>query len=73
MWKINKEDYENIIVNYNAFGTLLVSTNKTEIEFYTKKGETKKCIYDSTDKRWKYGEINIDGNYIINYQNLILV
>ena len=69
---LNKEDYENIIVTYNAFGTLLDSTNKTEIEFYTKKGEAKKCIYDSTDKRWKYGEINIDGNYIINYQILRL-
>ena len=69
---LNKEDYENIIVNYNAFGTLLDSTNKTEIEFYTKKGEAKKCNYDSTDKRWKYGEINIGGNYIINYQILML-
>ena len=67
---LNKEDYENIIVNYNAFGTLLNSTNKTEFEFYTKKGEAKKCNYDSTDKRWKYGEINIDGNYIIDYQDL---
>ena len=66
----NIEDYKNIIVNYNAFGTLLNSTKKIEIEFYTKKGEAKKCNYDSTDKRWKYGEINIDGNYIIDYQDL---
>ena len=69
---LKEEDYKNIIVNYNVFGILLDSTKKTEIEFYTKKGKAKKCNYDSTDKRWKYGEINIGGNYIINYQILML-
>ena len=67
---LKEEDYKNIIVNYNAFGILLNSTKKTEIEFYTKKSKAKKCNYDSTDKRWEYDELHIEGNYIIDYQDL---